>query len=51
MEYQCDSISDKIVGKSNLSKSSRINLDLRGAWQSGTLLLDNDQSDDPEVVG
>lgn len=51
MEYQCDSVSDKIIGKSNLSKSSRINLDLRGAWQSGTLLLDNDQSDDPEVVG
>lgn len=51
MEYQCDSVSDKIIGKSNLSKSSRIDLDLRGAWQGGTLLLDNDQSDDPEVVG
>lgn len=51
MEYQCDSISDKIIGKSNLSKSSRIDLDLRGAWQGGTLLLDDDQSDDPEVVG
>lgn len=51
MDYQCDSVSDKIIGKSNLSKSSRINLDLRGAWQSGTLLLDDDQSDDPEVVG
>ena len=51
MEYQCDSVSDKIIGKSNLSKSSRIDLDLRGAWQSGTLLLDDDQSDDPEVVG
>ena len=51
MDYQCDSVSDKIIGKSNLSKSSRIDLDLRGAWQGGTLLLDNDQSDDPEVVG
>lgn len=51
MEYQCDSVSDKIIGKSNLSKSSRIDLDLRGAWQGGTLLLDDDQSDDPEVVG
>lgn len=51
MDYQCDSISDKIIGKSNLSKSSRINLDLRGAWQSGTLLLDDDPNDDPEVVG
>lgn len=51
MDYQCDSISDKIIGKSNLSKSSRIDLDLRGAWQGGTLLLDDDQSDDPEVVG
>ena len=51
MDYQCDSVSDKIIGKSNLSKSSRIDLDLRGAWQSGTLLLDDDQSDDPEVVG
>ena len=51
MDYQCDSVSDKIIGKSNLSKSSRIDLDLRSAWQGGTLLLDNDQSDDPEVVG
>ena len=51
MDYQCDSVSDKIIGKSNLSKSSRIDLDLRGAWQGGTLLLDDDQSDDPEVVG
>ena len=51
MDYQCDSVSDKIIGKSNLSKSSRIDLDLRGAWQGGTLLLDDDQSNDPEVVG
>lgn len=51
IEYQCNSISDKIIGKSNLSKNNRINLNLQGAWQSGTLLLDDDQSDDPEVVG
>lgn len=51
MEYQCDSISDKIIGKSNLSKNNHINLYLQGAWLNGNLLLDNDQSDDPEVVG
>ena len=51
MDYQCDSVSDKIIGKANLSKSSRIDLDLRSAWQGGTLLLDDDQRDDPEVVG
>lgn len=51
MEYQCDSISDKIVGKSNLSKNNHINLYLQGAWLNGNLLLDDDQSDDPEVVG